>query len=219
LYLRSFDDDTTAARLKGELTEEEHLVRVLSFFGPVIAIGKPGEVLPLAGAQRIYVSDDGWQQQVTALIGRARLVVIRTGLSPGLRWELDAVIEKAPPERILLAGDDAGELEALLRHVQTLRPATPLQLHFGKKKLASLIGFVGFRADWQAVAMPIRRPNVLIERHEHDTFMYAALLHTLRPVFENAGVEFPRAPKDPLKIGYGLFCVAFIVWVIAQCVA
>ena len=51
LYLRSFEDDQRASRLKGRLTEEEHLASVLSQIGPFVAVGRPGEALPTVGSQ------------------------------------------------------------------------------------------------------------------------------------------------------------------------
>jgi hypothetical protein len=46
LYLRSFNKDDIAARLKGDRTEEEHLALLLGYIGPVVAIGRPEEPLP-----------------------------------------------------------------------------------------------------------------------------------------------------------------------------
>ena len=57
LYLRSFADDGCAARRYGALTEEEQLAKALAWVGPLLAVGRPGEVLPHVGAQRIYVAD------------------------------------------------------------------------------------------------------------------------------------------------------------------
>ena len=79
LYLRSFEDDQRAARLKGQLTEEEHLASVLSQIGPFVAVGRPGEALPTVGASRVYLGDDQWQPTVESLLRGSRLVIIRTG--------------------------------------------------------------------------------------------------------------------------------------------
>ena len=71
VYLRSFAADLGAAvdEIVGDgrlilpaATDEEALVEVLSAIGPVIAIGRPAEKLPLRGAARLYVSDDDWQR-------------------------------------------------------------------------------------------------------------------------------------------------------------
>ena len=83
LYLRSFQDDTTAAAYtKGSgmlslllpfasrmttLTEEEQLAMVMNEIGPFIAIGRPGEQWPELGAARMYVGDDEWQATINNL--------------------------------------------------------------------------------------------------------------------------------------------------------
>src|SRR4051794_2257316 len=53
LYLRSFRTDTSSSAkvlLSGLTSDEEQLADVLRPFGQLIAIGKPGEPLPLPGA-------------------------------------------------------------------------------------------------------------------------------------------------------------------------
>lgn len=219
IYLRSFEDDDVAAALRGERTEEEHLVRVLGSFGPVITIGKPGELLPFAGAQRQYVDDAHWQQRVIELVADARLIVVRTGLSPGLLWELRTTIERTQPDQLLLVCDDANELDQMLRQVREVHPSPPIRVRFRRKRLGSLIGFVTFDSAWRPLPLPIRSARYLVERHEHETFMYAALLHTLRPLLEQAGVEIPRPQIDPVKIAFIIFCIAFLGWIVFQIAA
>ncbi len=45
----------------GAWTLEEAAEKILNAWGPVIAIGRPGEGLPPAGAAREYVAGDAWQ--------------------------------------------------------------------------------------------------------------------------------------------------------------
>lgn len=96
VYLRSFADDTS---LYPE--HEQELVAALSPFGPVIAIGRPGEYLQTLGAARVYLGDD-WQEQIHQWIEICALVVIRIGTSEGLRWEIDTVINCLKGNRLLL---------------------------------------------------------------------------------------------------------------------
>ncbi len=123
LYLRSFDEDEATAKLKGSLTEEEHLARLLERIGPVVAIGRPGERLPNVGARRVYVGDDEWQSTIEGLMKRARLVAIRTGLSKGLRWETHKAFELLAPEQLLLVVDSRKELNELFAEARTRPPA------------------------------------------------------------------------------------------------
>ncbi len=96
IYLRSFADDTSF-----QPVHEQELVAALSLFGPVIAIGRPGEALQTLGAARVYLGDD-WQLQIYQWIQKCAMVVIRIGISPGLRWEIDTVTTCLKAERLLL---------------------------------------------------------------------------------------------------------------------
>jgi hypothetical protein len=108
LYLRSFQDDEPSAALtwKGGIlspeTKEESLLRLLSRFGPVVAVGKPGEKLPYLGARRLYYPDNEWQSNVEQMIEKATLIVIRAGLTRGVLWELESLRQKADARRVLI---------------------------------------------------------------------------------------------------------------------
>jgi hypothetical protein len=106
LLLRSFGDDdmsvvqartsaTASAPTWGQIAAlarlEESIAEQLRPFGPLVAIGKPGETLPELGAARDYYSDADWQAAALALMRDARLIVVIAGVTPGLRWELDAI--------------------------------------------------------------------------------------------------------------------------------
>ncbi len=61
-------------------TEEEQLEDALRSIGPTIAVARPGENLLPAGFPRLKVDpDDLWQEEVSALLKRASLVVLRCG--------------------------------------------------------------------------------------------------------------------------------------------
>jgi hypothetical protein len=72
-----------------------------------------------------------------------------------------------------------------------------------------------FGAHWQPIFLPVRRAAAyLLARQEHNSLMYAAFMHTLRPVFDQLAIRVARPRLDILKIAYWLFCIAFIGWVI-----
>ncbi len=85
-----------------DLTLEQEIARYFSRFGPAVAIGKPGEVIPTAGALRHYVSDDTWQESVTRLMDRSAVIVWQAGLGEGTLWELRTLISRVDPRRVLL---------------------------------------------------------------------------------------------------------------------
>ncbi|MFE0514178.1 hypothetical protein [Streptomyces sp. NPDC058964] len=120
LYLRSFEDDLRRTaleetefrapgpgavlpdfRLSGR-TEEEQLAEALKPVAPMVAVGRPGEALPLVGARRLYLPIDDWQDTVRDLMLRARLVVIAVGPGPGLLWELTEAVRLLPARRLVL---------------------------------------------------------------------------------------------------------------------
>jgi hypothetical protein len=97
LYLRSFRTDAST-RIKilasGLATEEEQLADVLRPFGDLIAIGRPGEPLPIPGAARMYATDSEWKSVVLDRMRSAPLVVIRAGTGPGLLWEVGQALRR-----------------------------------------------------------------------------------------------------------------------------
>jgi hypothetical protein len=84
------------------LSQEQNLVKNLSRFGSVLAIGRPGEGEPPPGALRFYVTDAHWQEKVQALLPLCQIVIWTSGQTAGLRWEADYLIKTMPPRRLLL---------------------------------------------------------------------------------------------------------------------
>src|SRR5262249_52081031 len=77
LYLRSFQTDPATLSKKlfsGFTTEEEQLADVLRPFGNLVAIGRPGEPLPLPGAARMYATESEWKELVLDRMRSAPLV-------------------------------------------------------------------------------------------------------------------------------------------------
>lgn len=118
LYLRPFSNDPEMASLNDDiqggganleniffvsgLTHEEALVRRFRRFGRVVAIGRPGENLPLPGATRAYLPLDDWQGTVSDLIAGAHVVLLSAGPGPGTVWEFTEAIRLLPPDRLVL---------------------------------------------------------------------------------------------------------------------
>jgi hypothetical protein len=113
LYLRSFmDDEETGDAYSDPLmalgvrvsknTAEQVIVDSFKRLGPVVAVGKPGEALPIPGATRFYVSNEHWQTVVRDLMQRATAVVLRCGISPGLGWEINEAMARVSPERVCM---------------------------------------------------------------------------------------------------------------------
>lgn len=101
VFLRSFQDDGLKIRVRGDsrgivdrLTIQhrhgyEHLlVASAQPFGPVVAIGQPGERVPPNGAFRRYYDDDAWQSAVEQMLRCATFIVLSVGDTPSVSWEI-----------------------------------------------------------------------------------------------------------------------------------
>jgi hypothetical protein len=83
-------------------TAEERVTGTLSRVGPVIAIGRPNERLPPLGAKRFYVSNELWKEKVSDVVKVSQLVLWATGTTPGLRWEIEHLVNMRTPEKLIL---------------------------------------------------------------------------------------------------------------------
>jgi hypothetical protein len=107
LFLRSFGDDekqifnkSTKAFLDFSL--ETRLANHFSQFGPFIAIGSPKEAVPQLGAARVLLSNDEWQPRVLRWMRDAKVIVMYSGRTHWVNWELRKAIENECATRLLL---------------------------------------------------------------------------------------------------------------------
>ncbi|MFE0178705.1 hypothetical protein ACFWZ2_41020 [Streptomyces sp. NPDC059002] len=125
LYLRPFSQDTGASALtprhrnlnffnnpatwiaQSNRSHEERLSALFAEFGPLLAVGSPGEQVPGgAGASRMYLPLDDWKGTVGRLIENAALIVLGTGPGPGTLWEYTEVLRRSHPRRLVLLVTD-----------------------------------------------------------------------------------------------------------------
>jgi hypothetical protein len=83
-------------------TYEEIICRGVSYVGPIVAIGQPGELLPKLGAARKYVTHSLWREEVGRLLRECQLACLMIGTSKGLVWEFEEVISKRGASKVLL---------------------------------------------------------------------------------------------------------------------
>jgi hypothetical protein len=174
VYLRSFQVDKRLSRrplaigrVLASRTEEEQLVEALRESGPVVALGRPGERLPRLGAQRVYVDDADWRQQILSWFRRAALVVIHVPAKPteSLTWELEHSLNIVPLDRLVfLASRDVSSLDWLN---QKLRDHGLTGLHLKKlrrapygSRISGIVYFVNGQPEFRALVKPpfLRRP-------------------------------------------------------------
>jgi hypothetical protein len=174
VYLRSFDVDRRLSRrplaigrVLASRTEEEQLVVALRESGPVVALGRPGERLPRLGAQRVYVEDAEWRQQILSWFARAALVVIHIPAKPteGLTWEVEHVLGSVALDRLVfLVTRDASSLEWLNQRLRD-HGLTARQLKkswrapYGSR-IAGIVYFLNGQSEFRPLVKPpfLRRP-------------------------------------------------------------
>lgn len=206
LYLRPFTVDTSSSvkvLQSGLSTEEEQLALALRPFGKLVAIGKPGEGLPLPGAERVYASDDEWKNVVLRMMSTARLVVLSIGAGRGLEWELVQSFERLSPDKLVLlvlrtARKDYEALGAALKAASgivlpAIEPTKPIDLLLdprpGLTKLRP--GIVRFDDGWRAEFVPF--PRVYMRLGYND--LVGAFNQALKPVCERQGIEWRRVGR------------------------
>jgi len=115
LFLRSFEDDQFDFRIAGHnpirhwlafwsfrRNLDETLVDEAAAYGPVVALGRPGERERPFGAERHYSTHDDWQAVILDTARRARAIVIAAGSTPGVLWEYDMLRREGLLPRTLL---------------------------------------------------------------------------------------------------------------------
>ncbi len=118
LLIRSFLDDITPVSAteylmmasnnsskyySKALTIEDVIGQALDIYGPVIAIGRPGEKLPPTGAAKEYVSSKKWHGRVEEYIDEAQMVVSIPGKTEGLHLEYELLVKlKALKKTIII---------------------------------------------------------------------------------------------------------------------
>ena len=206
LYLRSFTTDPSTLFKQAAsafTTEEEQLADVLRPFGELIAIGRPGEKLPLPGAVRMYATDAEWQQLVIDRMRSAPLVVIRAGVGAGISWEVGQAFSTLSPARILIlvlnlkADEYRVFADEVRQHTRIVLPAIGegsllkaiVDVRYGASKAPP--GFVMFSDDWSPAFLPFPFTPIRIGFND----MKMAFNLALRPVFERHGLEWHPARR------------------------
>lgn len=154
LWLRAFRDDGASilnadrASFEQDRSLEEILAFDLWYYGPVVAIGAPGERLPRVGAARGYFADSDWQNAVRHWMSLARLIVVVVGTTEWLRWEVETAMNAEYLSKVIFVFPPDTASNRTERWSNTIRP---LQSHGKYKELSQLdvrLARVGhFRSD------------------------------------------------------------------------
>ena len=111
VFLRSFEDErVTVGRRAGmtilqqsTVSLERVIADVADKFGPLVALGRPGEKLPPLGAAREYLGTDAdWQTEIAEYMRRATALIVMLGKTPGLDWEIEWILNSGMLPKVLL---------------------------------------------------------------------------------------------------------------------
>jgi hypothetical protein len=212
LYLRPFRDDPAGARQLDSMgglvfyvfparSEEDLFARAFAKVGSLVAIGDPGEPLRQVGAARIQVRGESWQQVVSELMGRARLVVLRCGEGQGFWWEVELALRTLEPEQVLLLIPfDREGYERFRGRAQQYVPAAlprfPESVH--ERLRGTAWGALYLRSDRQP-EWAIFATNPAPGAYE----FYVQMLSQLWPMAKRLGVSFARwrlLPSSPRHV-------------------
>ncbi|TAH47906.1 MAG: hypothetical protein EYC67_06080 [Betaproteobacteria bacterium] len=115
LFLRGFDDDQCTFRrhpwnLLARWLDlwsfrrnlDEAMVDELAQFGPVVALGRPGDKRTPFGAMRHYSADADWQRTLADAARSAQAIILVASDSPGVQWEYDLLKNEGMLGKVLL---------------------------------------------------------------------------------------------------------------------
>lgn len=95
LLLRSFSSEEEKGHSIERGFDEEYSIKtMLEDMGVVICLGRPGENMPSKSVLRYYTTHDEWERDVSYLVARSDMIIVRCGSSTGLEWELAEIARK-----------------------------------------------------------------------------------------------------------------------------
>lgn len=166
---------------------EEHLSFVVRQYGPLIAVGRPGERIITAGALRKYLPPCDWKDYVSELITKARMTVLLVGFTESTWWEFKRCVEvyRSSPERLLLMLDLVAASKQQYEELRLLSwdiLPKPLPLLFGCER-----GFMHFDKNWNPAFLPVKFKMGMLSRETVDyerslaPFLAPSSVHWLEP--------------------------------------
>lgn len=202
LYLRSFGSDASLVDRWLDLfylllfagryeTHEQSLTKALADIGPLIAIGKPNDLIPPIGAARLYVSHDKWQELVRQLTAASRFIILRLGPTEGFWWELQHVAETCQPTQILVFLPP----EDRYRMYQMLVAHGPAILKVQLPPQCGNALFLGFGPKWEPRLYGVRGPSFFAQFRRLLTGSPGpAIREALRPALWELGLPTRKMP-------------------------
>jgi hypothetical protein len=210
LFLRSFDDDEKQKYVGSERTLldfslETRLSNHFSRFGPFVAIGSPNEKVPQLGAARVLLSNDEWQPRVLRWMRDAKLIIMYSGKTHWVNWELRQVVKNECATRLMLMMPEIEywrtskrnkEISARVEQIREVFKGTPWE-----EELLCFNDFAGlrtmlFRPDGSMVMVKSRSRS-------RDSYHLAALVAHHILIDSDALNDEDEDVRKPHEIGAG----------------
>lgn len=222
LYLRSFDRDTAAwkhsVRAAIRLnpfrpTREEQLARAVRPIGTLVSVRNPTAALPTPGGLATHLDNDAWKAQVSRLIEQARLVVLDSGNTQGLVWEVGQCRARLPPNKLVIWLSRVDRFDYSM-FSKVFAQAFSQRLPAFSRPFAES-GLVLFNADWSFVPRALRAPFWRRPTSFVGAAQQADLRHGLAPIFTLLGVRWSPHPISASKMLFVLLGGAVIAMAIS----
>jgi hypothetical protein len=183
LFLRSFEDDekqtySSSQRALLDFSLELRLSNHFSRFGPFIAIGSPKDKLPQLGAARAFFSNDEWQSKVLAWMRESQLIIMYSGKTQWVNWELRQLIQNGCITRLILLMPEikffrswkrSGEVFARAALIRSVFEKTPWESALPQFDDFRFLRAVVFRPDGSTLMIKCRS-------RQRDSYHLAALI-------------------------------------------
>lgn len=138
-------------------TSEQQLELYFRKKGNFVAIGKPGEKIITSGANRMYVTNEEWQEVVLDYLHRSQIVVLQPNSTEGVWWEINKSVEMVTPEKLFYCminfRNRQNDYENFRTRFEALRPDIHLPRFIGNSEH---IYFFRFKADWETEFVQLR---------------------------------------------------------------
>lgn len=228
LYLRSFREDTKISTtiltsifwgnlMQGLTSVEGQLSKAVEKIGPFLAIGRPGEDLPALGTPKLYARQQKWQTNVEKLMLQSRIVLLKAGNSPGLRWEINTCFSKLEPQNLAVWVQMSKKQYQAFRTMikQEVQIDLPPYSSLDKSIWGGIRGFFHFGENWEPDFRRLKAPFWRLPANKPLT---AQFHYALKPVFEAQNITwdpFPIAVGKVLSLGFLsavlFFSLAFLI--------
>lgn len=228
LFLRSFKEDHIFSRspslwLSGIqptpldlLSEEDEIGRAFKPFGKMVALGSTSDRLPSVGSERHYASDGTWRAEVRAALERSTLVVLAIGAGRSLAWEVNELVARNNPTRLVLLVSRDHDRYDQFRHFLGGCFPRGLPDYEAKRRRFPLPwsryvrAAIWFDPDWTPHWERLNLGTWPVTRHRTRR----ALPRALRKVYERAGLPLRAASTTPrpwaVKLGVALISHAVL---------